>query len=461
MAGPTNADLLRRIEELEAENAALRMREEGNATVPLEPLVVAPAKKKGRGWGWTLLATVLIVIGAILAPVAVVASWAKVQLTDTDSFVATYAPLAKDPAVQAYITTQVVDVINQQVDVKQLTSDVIDGITSLGTGPAATKALEALKGPAAQGIQSLIHTAVSNVVTSNAFADVFKSALKLSHEQLVATMQNNPKAAIAIGSDGSIGIQLAPIMDQVKSRLVSQGITIASQIPTIDRTITVAQSDAIPTVQLAYNVALVAGAWLPWVAIAFLAAGVLVARRRAVALIWAAIALALSMIVVAIAFAVGRVFFIASTSPSLLPSTVARTLFDTVVAAMKDTAVAVLVLAIVVAVVGWFAGPFEVPRRLRGFYTSGAARLRTVAEDHGISTGRVGEWLYAQRVLLRVLIAVIASAIVLFVRPITPSLTIWTLIVSVVVIGILEIVQRPVATVPKDADESTPVVTTG
>ena len=457
MARPTNADLLKRIEDLEAENAALRAGEDGVRTVPLEPLPPLPQKKQ-RGWGWTLLATVLILIGAILAPVAVVASWAKVQLTDTDTFVATYAPLAKDPGVQAYITTQVVDVINQQVDVNQLTSDVIDGITSLGTGPAATRALEALKGPAAQGIQSLIHTAVSNFVTSNAFADVWTAALKLSHAQLVATMQNDPKAAIAIGSDGSIGIQLAPIMEKVKTTLVSKGITFASQIPTIDRTITVAHSDAIPTVQLAYNVALVAGAWLPWVAIAFLAAGVLVARRRAVALIWAAIALALSMIIIAAGFGIGRIVFVSSASPSLMPSNVARTLFDTVVAAMRDTAVAVLVLAIVVAVVGWFAGPFEVPRKLRGFYVSGATRLRTVAEERGITTGRVGEWLYSQRVLLRVIVAVVASAIVLFVRPITPSLTIWTLVIAVLVIAILELVQRPVVIVPKEADENTPVV---
>ncbi|WP_345761870.1 hypothetical protein [Diaminobutyricibacter sp. McL0608] len=460
MARPTNADLMKRIEDLEAENAALRLHEAGGPEVVLEPVPLPPLKKK-RGWGWTLLATVLILIGAILAPVAVVASWAKVQLTDTNTFVATYGPLAKDPAVQAYITDQVVDIINQQVNVEQLTSDVIDGITSLGTGPAATRALEALKGPAAQGIQGLIHTAVNNFVTSNAFADVWTAALKLSHAQLVATMQNDPKAAIAIGSDGSIGIQLKPIIEQVKSTLVSQGITFASQIPTIDRTITVAQSDAIPTVQLAYNVALVAGAWLPWVAIAFLAAGVLVARRRSVALIWAAIALALSMIIVAAGFAIGRVIFIASASPALLPSGVARTLFNTVVAMMQETTVAVLVLAIVVAVVSWFAGPFEVPRKLRGFYASGATRLRTVAEEHGITTGRVGEWLYTQRVLLRVIVAVIASAIVLFVRPITPALTIWTLVIAVLVIAILELVERPVATVPKAADEDTPVVTTG
>ena len=58
-------------------------------------------------------------------------------------------------------------------------------------------------------------------------------------------------------------------------------------------------------------------------------------------------------------------------------------------------------------------------------------------------------------------IFLIASAVVLFVRPITPALTIWTLVIAVLVIAVLELVERPVAIVPKDADEDTPVVTTG
>lgn len=459
MARLTNAELERRIELLEAENAVLRERSEIDADIPpVPPVAPAPAKKK-RGWGWTLLATVLILIGAILAPVAVVASWAKVELTDTDRFVATYAPLAESPAVQAYITNEVVSIINDKVDVEQLTSDAIDGITSLGTGPVATRTLEALKGPLTNAIQSLIQSAVNRFVTSDAFADVFRQALQLSHSQLVATMQNDPKAAITVGSDGSIGIQLAPIIAAIKTQLVDQGISFASQIPTVDRTITVAQSDFIPTIQLAYGLAVSAGAWLPWIALLFLAAGVLVARRRALALVWAAIALALSMIIVLAGFSIGRLVFLTSVSPSLLPSDTARVVFDTVISAMQDTAVAILVLAIVVAVVAWYSGPFEVSRRLRGFFGSGVTWVRVKAESHGITTGRVGEWMYAQRALLRALVAVIAAAIVLFVRPLSPALIIWTLVIAAVVIAILELVERPVIVVPENADEDTPVIT--
>ena len=455
----TNAELARRVAALEAENTALRSRLDENGTEPLPETAVVVEPKHKRGWGWTLLAVVLIVIGAILAPVAVVASWAKVQLTDTDTFVATYAPLADDPGVQAYVTDEAVKVIQEHVDIPQLTSQVIDGITGLGTGPVATKALEALKAPLAQGIVSLIQTTVGRFVSSDAFAQVWQDALRASHTQLVATMQGDPKAAIAVGADGSVGVQLGPIIDRVKQLLEDQGLSFASQIPTIDKTITVAQNSSIPTLQVFYNLAIVAGAWLPWVSIGLLALGVIVARRRALALIGAACALGVAMIVVVAGISIGQIVFIASASPSLVPAGVATTLYTTVSTAMKDTGVAVLVLAIVVAIVAWYSGPFGVPRRLRGFFGSGVTWVREAAERHGITTGRVGEWIYAQRVLLRSAVAVIAAAVVLFVRPLTPALIIWTLVIAAVVIAILELVQRPVITLPENADDDTPVMT--
>lgn len=459
MPRPTNAELLQRIAVLEAENASLRNAGEV-ATAPVSGGAAAVAvRKHTRSWAWTLLATVLIVIGAILAPVAVVASWAKVQLTDTQSFVDTYAPLADDPSVQAYVTDEVVKVIQEHVDIPEVTSQVVDGITQLGTGPVATKALEALKGPLAQGIVSLIHSTVGDFVASGTFSQVWQEALRATHTQLVATMQNDPKAAVAIGSDGSVGIQLAPIIDRVKQLLVGQGLTFAAQIPTVDRTITIAQNSSIPTIQLFYGVAVAAGAWLQWIALAFLVLGVVVARRRALALVWASVALALAMVVVVAGIGVGRLVFVGSVSPSLLPAGVADTVYRTLTTAMQDTGVAVLVLAVVVAVVGWYSGPFAVPRKLRGFFGSGIAWVREAAERHGISTGRTGEWIYAQRALLRAVVALIAAALVLFVRPLTPPLIIWTLVLAALVIAILELVQRPVITVPENADDDTPVMT--
>lgn len=448
MSDPANIELLRRIEQLEAENSALRERD-GVPTPSAEPV---PPKKR-RGWGWTLLATVLIVVGAVLAPLALVASWSKVLLTDTDRFVATYAPLAEDPAVQAYITDQTLAVINEQIDIPTLTSDVIDGITDLGTGPRATQALELLKGPAAAGVQSLIERGVTGFVESDAFANVWASALRVSHTQIVSLMENDPDAVVQVGTDGSIGIQLGPIVEAVKKALVDRGIGLANQIPAVDRTVVIAQADALPSVQLFYGFIVALGSWLPWIAILFLAAGVVAARRRPVALIWAAVALALSMAFALGGIVIGNFALVSALSPDVLPSGVTSLLYETVAGDMRNTAVAVLVLAVVVAIVGWLAGPFGVPRRLRGLVNEGAGAIRGAAEERGITTGRFGVWIYTRRTLLRAIVAVVASAVVLLVRPVSISLTLWTLVLAVVALAIIELVQRPVVTVPATASE--------
>ena len=219
------ADLQARVAALEAENRALRDR----VAAPPEPPVVAPvapARKTGR---WRpIVAVILIVLGCVLAPIAVVSGWAKASLTDTDRFVATYAPLAKDPAIQSYVVAQTMNVINQNVDVSGLTGEVIDGIKGLGVRPRVGEALDLLKAPATQGIESMMQRGVEAFVTSDAFATVWQQALRISHQQLMATLSNDPAALLKAQNDGTIGIELGPIIAQIKQSLVDR----ASPSPT-------------------------------------------------------------------------------------------------------------------------------------------------------------------------------------------------------------------------------------
>jgi len=200
-------------------------------------------------------------------------------------------------------------------------------------------------------------------------------------------------------------------------------------------------------VQLYYGVAVGAGVWLPWVALAFLAAGVLVARRRATALIATAVVLGVVMAAMLAAITVGQALFITSVSPTLLLSGVADELFERVAGGMRDTAVAVLTLGIVVAVVGWLTGPFAAPRRLRAVARSLCAQLRGFGEARNVTTGRVGEWVYRQRTLLRAAVAVVAALVVVVSRPLTPGLIVGTLVAAGLVVAALELVQRPPAEV--------------
>jgi hypothetical protein len=40
-------------------------------------------------------------------------------------------------------------------------------------------------------------------------------------------------------------------------------------------------------------------------------------------------------------------------------------------------------------------------------------------------------------------VAVIAAVIIVFTRPLTPALIVWTLVIAVVVIALLELAERP------------------
>ncbi|MFF2370980.1 hypothetical protein [Agromyces sp. NPDC058110] len=439
MAQTGDQELLARIEALEAENARLRVEVEA----PAAAQAAASEKVRRSGRGRVAVATVLVIIGVLLAPIAVLGAWAKTQLVDTDTFVATFAPLADDPQVQAVVSEKATDAVLESVDIEGYTSAVFDAIKDLGLPPRAEQALGLLEGPATQGIQSLVGQIVNRFVTSDAFGDIFEQALRVTHKQTIAALQGSSDTAIDISAAGELGIQLGPIVSAVKERLVDAGVGFASAIPDVDRVIVIAQSDALPTVQIVYALAVSAGTWLPWVAVAFLVAGILVAPRRRTAIIWTTSALAVSMLVLGSGFGIARLYFIGTVAPGIIPAGAAEVIYDQIVDRMVATTVAIAIFAVAVAVIAWLSGPGALPRKLRGFVDAGFGALRRSAAERGLTTGAFGAWLGRQRVLVFSLIALGGVAVILFSRPITTSLVVWTIVVVLLLVLIVELLQRP------------------
>ena len=170
MSIPPPEDLRARVAALEAENSALRSTSAAAGAPP----------RRSRA----VLAFALILVGVLLAPVAVVTSWARWTLTDTDRFVATYAPLSRSPEVRAYVVDQTMQAVDAQVDIDGLTQQLMDGLIALGTGPRATVALQTLRSTAADGLRSLIRDGVTDVVSSDQFDAAWAESLRLAHGQL-------------------------------------------------------------------------------------------------------------------------------------------------------------------------------------------------------------------------------------------------------------------------------------
>ena len=123
------------LERLRAQEAELRAqvsRVDGDGARP------GPSKPpRRRTWPRTTVGYVLIALAALLAPLSVVAVWARSQVTDTDRYVETVAPLASDPAVQSAVTTNITNVVFRYLDVQGLTQQAIDALSSSGRLPPA------------------------------------------------------------------------------------------------------------------------------------------------------------------------------------------------------------------------------------------------------------------------------------------------------------------------------------
>lgn len=94
----------------------------------------------GTGSWWrSLVAGVCIVLLAVVAPLTVLASWAHDQVSDTDRYVATVAPLAKNPAVQDAVRTRITEELLARLDIQAVTSQAVDALASRGCEPMSPR----------------------------------------------------------------------------------------------------------------------------------------------------------------------------------------------------------------------------------------------------------------------------------------------------------------------------------
>ncbi|MFE1666036.1 hypothetical protein [Microbacterium sp. P02] len=440
---PSSVDELQaRLDRLEAENARLR------ADAP------RPATRTGPpGTGWrAVLSAFCIIVAALLIPTTIIAGWARAQLVDETAFVSTFAPLIDDPSVQAVIVDQASSAITESVDLDGITDDLFDGVATLDLPPAALSSIDLLRGPAAQALDGLVTTTVSRVVASDAFSGIWQTTLVASHRALVATANGgSANGAVTISDSGELGIALGPIVDAVKQRLLDQGVGFASAIPTIDRTIVIAQSDALATVGVVYTLAVTVGWWLPFVVLALFVTGILIARRRSTAVLGSGVGLALGGLSVATGIAVGGTVLGLSATNLGVPATALTAVYTAVVAAMQHTAVVVMVVGIIIALLAWVSGRWRGARAVRGGIAAVNDSIRSTLTLRGVNTGRFGTWMFQQRVLVRVVLGVLMVLWLLLLRPLSVGDIFLVVIVSALVWWLTELVQKRDAAFVGDA----------
>ncbi|HEY6809626.1 MAG TPA: hypothetical protein VIZ70_00740 [Propionibacteriaceae bacterium] len=443
------------LERLRAEVAELRS-QAAAAPVAAETPVAPPPRPQRQRWR-SVVATLLIVIGCILAPISVVAVWTKNLVTDTDRYVATVAPLASDPAIQSAIADRITAEIFTKLDVVGITNQAVDALADRGLPPLVATQLHALSEPLSTGVESFVRTEVGKVVASEAFANAWTTANRSAHQALVAALTGETREGITIEND-TVSINLGPIIQEVKQRLIDRGFGLASRIPNVNPSFVLVQSDYIAKARGAFNLLNAIGNWLPVVALFFLAIGIYVAKGHRRALMGVGLGLAGGMLVLGLGLALFRAIYLDALPLGVLTRDAAAAFYDTLVRFLRLGLRSVLVFGLVIALAGFLTGRSTTAVRARAGLTKGIGWLRGGAEQAGFRTGPVGAWVYTYKRVLWIAVIAIAALVLVFWDQPTGKVIIGITLGVLVALVIIEFLGRPPSPAAPELSEPAPPV---
>jgi len=392
-----------------------------------------------------VFACVVIVVACLLAPVAVVAAWADDEIVDGDRFVATLAPLSSDPAVQDAIADRVARAAVEAADVPSLLDSLRDALGGdAGDGPGA------LSGPIEGLLGSAAEAAARAVVSGPAFEAIWTDALRLAHTSALRALRGDDDGAVTT-EDGDVVLDLNPIVERVRQRLVDQGIDLAANIPDVDRSFVLLHGEGLEKSRTVFRIVDGTGTWLPVVVLALFVLGVLLTTGRRRALMWSGVGVLIAMVVLGVALSVLRRVYL-DDLPGDVPRDAAAAVYDALVRFLRDVTRTVAVVAAALAVAAYVAGPGRAAGVARRALAAGPDTVGGALARAGLRTGSVGRFVAERRTGLFLVAGLLAGVwLVVWNHPTVESVLV-VLAVLLAVLAVLETIAAGAPTGTRDTE---------
>jgi hypothetical protein len=146
------------------------------------------------------IAAILAVLSGLFVTLGVTSVWLHKTTYQTDEWVSTVGPLARDARVQAALAVWATQQITQAVDTQDIFTNLL---------PTKAKPLAA---PLSTAIDSFISQAALKFFQSDAFINIWTVANRNAHADIVKVLQG--KGALTI-KNGKVQLDLLPVIDQV------------------------------------------------------------------------------------------------------------------------------------------------------------------------------------------------------------------------------------------------------
>src|SRR6202453_1059412 len=422
---------------------------------PAEITDIKKAKTRRGHLPRRISAWVLVVLAAILIPVSVLSVWAINTVTNTDKYVETMAPLARNQVIVDGLATRATDALFS-------THVVQNKVTQ-----ALPKSAKPLVAPIVNQVHSYVYGLALKVFESPKFGQLWDTLNRHSHQAVVNVLtgkQTPLQKKLAKG--GQIALNLSPTLNTLISDLNAHGVTLFNPVKTLTTqgvSFTVVQKQQVSKFSGLFNL-VVKGKWIvPVISLVLAILAMALAMERRKTLLRLAVGVALMTLLLLGALSAGRGIFIGQATDGGFKGEGAAAVWDTVLRFLKTDLRWTLLIAVLVAIGAWVAGPARYAVWIRQTTVAGVRWVGTQSHELSAGAGRAaGEssrvrrsagWILEHISGLRIVGVVVAALILLL----GGNLTGWTLLVIVIVLAVYLGILELVAAWARKASEAGPV----
>lgn len=296
------------------------------------------------------LALALLVVGCLAAPLALFGFFIHGTLIDEDGYVATMTRLAARPAVRDAVAAGLSKAIAGAVGdaASSALPEELGGITDALTG--------------ALPIEDLTDRFVEEALESPGFADVWAEANRTLHPLLLDVIEN---AASGDKETSPVPVDLTAVTGAVVDRLEGAGVRLPDPLPQALTTGRIPLMDSILLQRLGKAIVTIDRLRIPLaiLAVVAVAAGILAARDRLRAAVFAGAGMVAAMAAVEIVLAFARGSYLETTDKSHISHAASAAVFDVVTRDLRLWGWILLVLGAVAVAAGLAASRLRRGRR--------------------------------------------------------------------------------------------------
>lgn len=295
----------------------------------------------------------LLTIATVLAVFAIVATWADRQVLDADNWASTSTRLLQNPTIRTAAANYVVDQLYANVDVAGLVRD--------GLPPR----LQPLAGPITGALRSGAVKATELALSRPAVQDLWRVANRAADQSLINIIHGG-REELSV-RNGEVSLDLRGIVDQIAQRLGLPS-DLGSKLPPRAANLVILRSDQLSLVQSLGRALKGLSILLIVLAVVLYAFAIAIARGRRRRVL---MSLGFSGIIAGLVVILFRSIIVRAVANSLVADDsikpAAKAVVSIATSLLTDVAAATLLIAAVIVVCAWFAGPsrFATPVRRR------------------------------------------------------------------------------------------------